>query len=134
MSRDTPKQGEEILSLANENGWDTNVSREEVPVTLVYDDNSKRNVMTDTYQLVGSKDKAMFMIGWYINPHSDRWNVSLKRAILITANEVEIRIADAMDLLPQYVYWEMGYKHFKDWLSASDPEGILRNWNEDWDA
>lgn len=131
---DTPKQGEEILSIADDHGWATNETWEKMPATMNFDDGSSRTVDTDTYQIVGSKDKTMFMVGWYVNPFTDRWNLSLKHAILITANEIEMRIADAMDLLPQYVYWDhMSLKHFKAWLASEDPQGTLEDWHERYD-
>lgn len=132
--RSTPKQGDEIHDLAVAHDWAVQVTEERMPVTLNYDDGSARNVETDTYQLVGSKGKTMFMAGWYVNPFTDRWNVSIRHAILITANDMEMRIADAMDLLPRYVYWtHMNYKHFRDWLAGDDPEGVLANWHEEFD-
>lgn len=125
-----PKQGSEIHDIATEHGWAINVTQEQVPSTMTYSDGSSREVQVDTYQLVGSKGDAMFMIGWGVNPYTDRWNVSLKYAMLITATELEMRMADAMDQLPPYVYWDhMNYKQFKDWLASDDPEGTLRAWH-----
>jgi hypothetical protein len=134
MASAIPTQAETIHDLAVEHEWAVKVTEEQMPIKLGYDDGSNRTVDTDTYQLVGSKGKAVFMVGWYVNPHTDHWNVSIRHAALITANEMEMRIADALDVLPRYVYWDhMNYRHFKDWLAAENPEGILINWSEKYD-
>lgn len=125
-----PPKADSLSALAEEHNWSLDESFEKVPLTLAYDDGSEREVQTDMFKLVGLKGDAGFLVGWYLNPWSERWKLIEKRLILVTATDVEKQLADALDLLPRYVYWDqVSFKTFERVIAHPTAEYLLREWN-----
>jgi hypothetical protein len=127
-----PSHAKAIQALAEENEWVVAVEAEDLPITLEYEDGSEREVETPTYQMSGvyeDDSDVMFVIGWAINPFTDRWNLRVHNVMLVTGDKFEKTLANVMDLLPRYVYWELPLKTIKYVIGSHDPKDLLEGWN-----